>query len=293
MCRSFCNDVLAQLDKKIKSTEVIWPLYTIIFEADTKLGKLFDLILIVVILLSLAVIMADSVESLSNRYGKLFQVLEWTFTGLFTLEYIVRLICVRYRWRYVFSFYGIVDLLAILPTYAALLMPNLAFLIGVRTLRLLRVFRIFKLAAFVDEYVLLGRALRASARKILVFLSVVLTIVLVMGTVMYVVEGPAMGFSSIPAAVYWSITTLSTVGFGDITPQTGLGRFIASVMMLLGWGILAVPTGILTLELGLAQKAMSTPVTTRTCPECLTEGLSADANYCKKCGAKLPEYQKD
>lgn len=268
-------------------------LYVIIFEADTKVGKLFDTVLIIAILLSLAVIMADSVQSLSNQYGRIFHVLEWGFTVLFTIEYVLRLICVRHRWRYALSFYGIVDLLAIAPTYAALLMPNLAFLIGVRTLRLLRVFRVFKLAAFVDEYMMLGRVLRASARKIMVFLSVVLAIVLVMGTIMYVVEGPDEGFASIPAAVYWSITTLSTVGFGDIAPQTGLGRFIASLMMLLGWGVLAVPTGIVTLELGLAQTAMSKKVTTRTCHECLAEGLDADANFCKKCGAKLPDYQEN
>ncbi len=268
-------------------------LYVIIFEADTRAGKRFDLILIIAIVLSLAVIMAASVESLSIRYEPLFQGLEWTFTVLFTIEYALRLICVRNRWRYALSFYGIVDLLAIAPTYAALLLPNLTFLIGVRTLRLLRIFRVFKLTALVDEYVMLGRVVRASARKILVFLSVVLSIVLVMGTIMYVVEGPALGFTSIPAAVYWAITTLSTVGFGDITPQTGLGRFIASVMMLLGWGVLAVPTGIVTLELGLAQSAMRRQVTTRTCAECLTEGLDADANYCKACGVKLPEYRED
>lgn len=268
-------------------------LYTVIFEADTKTGKLFDTVLIVAILLSLVVIMADSVETVSNRYGTLFHALEWTFTGLFTIEYILRLICVRQRLRYALSFYGIVDFLAIAPTYAALLMPDLAFLLGVRTLRLLRIFRVFKLVRFVDEYVLLGRALRASARKIMVFLSVVLAIVLVMGTIMYVIEGPTRGFSSIPTAVYWAITTLSTVGFGDITPQTGLGQFIASLMMLLGWGVLAVPTGIVTLELGLAQRAMRQQVTTRTCPECLTEGLDADAIYCKKCGEKLPEYRSE
>lgn len=268
-------------------------LYVIIFEADTKTGKRFDLILIVAILLSLAVIMAASVQNLENRYGFLFHVLEWTFTVVFTIEYVLRLICVRKPWRYALSFYGIVDLLAIVPTYAAVLVPNLSFLIGVRTLRLLRIFRVFKLVAFVDEYVMLGRALRASTRKILVFLSVVLAIVLVMGTIMYVVEGPTEGFTSIPAAVYWSITTLSTVGFGDITPQTGLGRFIASVMMLLGWGVLAVPTGIVTMELGQAQNMMRQRVTTRTCPECLTEGLDADANYCKACGVKLPDYIKN
>ena len=270
-------------------------LYTVIFEADTRAGRRFDQGLILAIVLSLVVIMADSVESLAVRYGSAFAVAEWCFTVVFTLEYLARLACVRHPWRYARSFYGVIDLLAVLPTYAAVFFPELSLLIGVRALRLLRVFRVFKLTRFVNEYVMLGRALRASARKILVFLSVVLLIVVVMGTIMYVVEGPASGFHSIPLAVYWAITTLSTVGFGDITPQTGLGRFVASIMMLLGWGVLAVPTGIVTVEMTLAQQAASRrrPVTTRTCHECLSEGHDVDARFCKRCGAGLPPYHHE
>lgn len=268
-------------------------LYTIIFEADTVAGRRFDLLLFVFIGLSLVVIMADSINPWSYRYRTLFTGLEWGFTLLFTIEYILRLLCVRHPWRYATSFYGVIDLLAVLPTYAALFFPDLAFLIGVRTLRLLRIFRVFKMTQFMHEYQMLAQALRASARKILVFLSAVLLIVLVMGTIMYVVEGPANGFTNIPVSVYWAITTLATVGFGDIVPHTGLGRFIASLMMLLGWGVLAVPTGIVTMEMTVAQLARAKPVTTRTCHECLTEGHEVDAKYCKQCGAKLPDYQSD
>jgi len=267
-------------------------LYTIIFEADTKAGRRFDQFLIAMILLSLVVIMMDSVDSFSQRHGPLLQVLEWGFTILFTIEYVARLICVQRKWRYVRSFYGIVDLLAILPTYAALFFPQLSFLIAIRTLRLMRVFRVFKLTRYVDEYVMLGQALRASGRKILVFLSVVLMVVLVMGTLMYIVEGPERGFTSIPTSAYWAISTLATVGFGDITPQTGLGRFIASCMMLLGWGVLAVPTGIVTVEMTLASRQRE-KVTTRTCHACLTEGHLATANFCYHCAAQLPEYHHD
>jgi len=263
-------------------------LYTIMFETDTEAGRRFDQLLFLIILVSLAVVMADSVEYLAVRFGTLFGALEWAFTVLFTVEYVLRLLCVRHPWRYASSFYGVVDLLAFLPSYAALLLPNLAFLIGIRVLRLLRIFRVFKLRLFAEEYVLLGRALRASARKVMVFLSVVLLIVLVMGTIMYVVEGPANGFTSIPTGVYWAISTIATVGFGDITPHTPLGRFIASIMMLLGWGILAVPTGIFTMEMTLAESARRQGKV-RTCPACLTPGLDHDANYCKHCGAALGE----
>lgn len=268
-------------------------LYTIIFEADTQAGRRFDQTLIALILLSLLVIIADSVEPLSAGHKSLFVALEWSFTVLFTIEYVARLVCVRHPWRYATSFFGVIDLLAILPTYAAFFFPELAFLIGVRTLRLLRIFRVFKLTLYVNEYMMLARALRASARKIFVFLSVVLMVVLVMGTIMYVVEGPRNGFDNIPVAVYWAITTMATVGFGDIVPHTGVGRFIASIMMLLGWGVLAVPTGIVTMEMTLAQRSMGNLVTTRTCHECLTEGHEVDAKYCKQCGAKLPPWQSD
>ncbi|MBU4611763.1 ion transporter [Achromobacter sp. GG226] len=267
-------------------------LYTIIFEADTTAGRRFDQWLIVMILLSLVVVMLDSVDEIAMRHGVLLQQLEWGFTALFTVEYIARLICVQRRWRYVRSFYGIVDLLAVLPTYAALLFPQFSFLIAIRTLRLMRVFRVFKLTRYVEEYVMLGQALRSSSRKILVFLSVVLIVVLVMGTLMFIIEGPSRGFTNIPTSAYWAISTLATVGYGDIAPQTPLGRLIAAFMMLLGWGVLAVPTGIVTVEMTMANREREQRVTTRTCHQCLTEGQRADANYCFRCGAKLPPYQQ-
>ncbi|MBE0472696.1 ion transporter [Rhodoferax sp.] len=265
-------------------------LYIIIFEADTRAGRRFDQVLIAVILASVAVVMADSVGHINDRFHGWLTLAEWFFTLLFTLEYAARLSCVRHPWRYVFSFYGIVDLLAVLPTYLALLVPEVGVLIDVRILRLLRVFRVFKLSAYVSEYRMLGQALRASKRKIMVFLTAVLMIVLVVGTLMYVVEGPANGYTSIPTSVYWAITTMTTVGFGDITPKTDLGRLIASAMMLLGWGTLAVPTGIVTAEMAYARNA---PSTTRTCQECLTEGHMPDANFCRHCGVRLPAYAND
>ncbi len=266
-------------------------LYTIIFEADTRAGRQFDQILIGMILLSVAVVLADSVQSLNERMHRVFAVMEWAFTLLFTLEYVARLSCVRHPWRYATSFFGVVDLVAILPTYLALLFPELHALIDVRVLRLLRVFRVFKLVAYVTEYQQLGRALVASRRKILVFLSAVLMFVLVMGTLMYVVEGPANGFTSVPTAVYWAITTMTTVGFGDITPKTDIGRLISSLMMLVGWGTLAVPTGIVTAEM--TAHRMHRPPTTRTCHECLTEGHAPDARFCMHCGARLTRYHTE
>ena len=265
--------------------------YTVIFEADTRAGRLFDLTLIVLILASIAVVIADSVASMRARHGEVLNALEWTFTLLFTVEYITRLACVRHPWRYARSFYGVIDLLAVLPTYLAVLVPELHALIDVRVLRLLRLFRILKLGAYVAEFGALRRAFVAARRKILVFLSFVLMVVLVMGTLMYVVEGPAHGFTSIPVGVYWAITTMTTVGFGDITPGTDLGRVIASVMMLLGWGTLAVPTGIVTAEFT-AQSMFREP-TTRTCHECLSEGHAPNAHFCRDCGARLPPWQHD
>jgi len=219
--------------------------------------------------------------------------LEWVFTALFTAEYLARLLCVRRPLQYATSFYGVIDLVALLPTYLALFMPELHALIDVRVLRLLRVFRVFKLTAYVAEYQSLARALRSSRRKIMVFLSAVLMLVLVLGTLMYVVEGPAHGFTSIPTSVYWAITTVTTVGFGDLTPKTDLGRLISSFMMLLGWGTLAVPTGIVTAEMAAHRRLDWIQVTTRTCHECLSEGHAADAVFCYRCGARLPAYSVD
>jgi voltage-gated potassium channel len=266
-------------------------LYTIIFEADTRAGRAFDVVVIAAILASVAVVVLDSVGSIGARFGGLFDVLEWGFTVLFTIEYVARLLCVRHPWRYATSVFGLIDLLAVLPTWLALLAPELHALIDVRVLRLLRIFRVLKMGAYVAEYRALGEALAASRRKIAVFLSFVLMVVLVMGTLMYVVEGAANGFTSIPIAIYWAVTTMTTVGFGDITPKTDLGRTIASLMMLLGWGILAVPTGIVSAEF--TARRVGREPTTRSCHECLSEGHEASAQFCRDCGAPLPRYQRD
>ena len=224
-------------------------LFTVIFEADTRAGLFFDLALIAVIVASVLVVILDSVQSIREQWRPLFNAFEWTFTILFTLEYLARLACVNKPMRYALSFYGVIDLLALLPTYLVAFAPELAYLIDVRVLRLLRVFRIFKLSRYSVEYRALVSAVAASRRKITVFVGFVMLVVLVMGTLMYVVEGPVHGFTSIPVAIYWAISTMATVGFGDLVPKTDLGRAIASVMMLLGWGVLAVPTGIVTAEM--------------------------------------------
>ncbi|MCB2107845.1 MAG: ion transporter [Rhodobacteraceae bacterium] len=264
-------------------------LYIIIFEADTRAGRAFDIALIAAILASLLVVVLDSLAAVHSRYAGVLLAFEWGFTVLFTIEYAARLLCVRNPWAYARSFYGIIDFLAVAPTYLAVLAPGLNALIDVRVLRLLRVFRVFKLTEYVAEFSALGAALLSSRRKILVFLSFVLMVVFVLGTLMYVVEGPEHGFTSIPVAVYWAITTMTTVGFGDVTPETDLGRFISSIMMLLGWGTLAVPTGIVSAEFT-AHRLAGEP-TTRTCHKCLSEGHLATAKYCRDCGAPLPPYQ--
>lgn len=266
-------------------------LYTIIFEADTRAGRNFDLTLIGCILASVVVVILDSMAAVHARHAATLGVLEWGFTLLFTAEYIARLVCVRHPTRYARSTFGIIDLLAVLPTYLAVLVPGLHALIDVRVLRLLRLFRIFKLGAYVAEFGALGQALAASRRKIFVFMSFVMLVVVVMGTLMYVVEGPDNGYTSIPVGIYWAITTMTTVGFGDITPKTDLGRLLASVMMLLGWGTLAVPTGIVSAEFTSRRVAQST--TTRTCHDCLSEGHSPSAAFCRDCGAPLPPWQRD
>jgi voltage-gated potassium channel len=267
-------------------------MYVVIFEADTRAGRAFDLAVIAAILLSVAVAVADSVQGLHAQHRQSFALLEWGFTALFTLEYLARLSCVQHPLRYATSFFGIVDLLAMLPTWIAFFVPEAGVLIDVRILRLLRVFRILRLTRYVEEYTALVDAVYASRRKILVFLSFVLMMMLVAGTVMYVVEGPENGFTSIPTAMYWAVTTMTTVGFGDITPKTDLGRAISSMMMLLGWGVLAVPTGIVTAEMTLQRRGL-VPHTTRTCPACLSEGLPPQARYCSQCGERLPAYQRD
>jgi voltage-gated potassium channel len=224
------------------------------------------------------------VVPLSSRFHPPLVAIEWLVTALFTLEYVARLVCVDRPWRYARSFYGIVDLASVLPTYLAIFLPELHALIDVRVLRMLRIFRILKLTQYIAEYQLLGAALSASRRKIAVFLSAVVMIVVTLGTVMYVVEGPANGFTSIPVSVYWAITTMTTVGFGDIAPHTNFGRLVASLMMLMGWGVLAVPTGIVTAEITSQRLRISTG---RGCAKCGAGEHTADARYCRVCGERL------
>ncbi|HSW19083.1 MAG TPA: ion transporter [Ramlibacter sp.] len=272
-------------------------MYEVIFESETPAGRAFDKVIVLAILVSVAVVIADSVPALNSRFRLAFDVAEWCFTALFTAEYIARVVSVQRPWRYMRSFFGVVDLLSVLPTYLAFFLPETHALIDVRILRLLRVFRIFKLTDYVAEYQMLGEALAASRRKIMVFLSAVLMVVLILGTLLYVIEGPEHGFKDIPTSIYWAITTITTVGFGDITPQTSAGRFIASVIMLIGWGTLAVPTGIVTAEmtarrhmaLGLPlAPAVPLPAASGLCPACGADGHTRDARFCRVCGTALP-----
>ena len=263
-------------------------LYAIIFESDTRAGRQFDIALLLLIVASVTVVILDSVQAMRSRFGTAFDIFEWGFTLLFTVEYLLRLACVARPLRYARSFFGVVDLVSVLPTYLAVVFPEAQSLIDIRLLRMLRMFRILKLGAYISEYHFLGEALVASRRKILVFLSVVIIAVVLMGTIMYVVEGPANGFTSIPTAVYWAITTMTTVGFGDITPKTDLGRFIASLMMLTGWGVLAVPTGIVTAELALQRTAQSRDAGGQACARCGNRQHVAGAKFCGECGVKLP-----
>ncbi len=263
-------------------------LYQVIYESETPAGRTFDKVIVAAILVSVAVVIADSVQGWHVAHRRAFVAAEWFFTVLFTVEYLARLASVDRPLRYARSFFGIVDLVAVLPTYLALFFPELHALIDVRILRLLRIFRIFRLTAYVAEYQVMGEALAASRRKILVFLSAVLMVVLVLGTLLYVVEGPQHGFTDIPTSVYWAITTITTVGFGDITPKTDIGRLIASVMMLLGWGTLAVPTGIVTAEMTARRHARPLVGAARVCEACGSSGYGPEARFCQQCGAALP-----
>lgn len=261
-------------------------LFEVIFEADTPAGKLFDVLLIVSILASVAVVMLDSVSSVHAKWGPTLKGAEWVFTVLFTIEYVLRLICAGRAVRYARSFFGVVDLLAIVPTYLNLLLPGSRYLLVIRLLRVLRIFRILHLGRFVSEANVLMSALAASKRKILVFFFAVLTLVVILGSLMYVIEGrdPASGFTSIPKSVYWAIVTLTTVGYGDISPQSGVGQMLAAMVMILGYSIIAVPTGIVTAEMTQAYKK---EITTQTCPQCTRQGHDKDAKHCKYCGASL------
>lgn len=260
-------------------------LHEIIFEADTPAGRLFDVVLLWAILLSVTTVLLESVAPLRERYGEELRAAEWFFTALFTVEYVLRLVSVLKPLRYARSFFGLVDLLAILPTYLSLVLPGAQSLLVVRVLRLLRVFRVLKLASFLGQAEILLTALRASRQKIIVFLGGVLSTVIIMGAVMYLVEGEENGFDSIPRGMYWAIVTMTTVGFGDITPKTVPGQFIASLLMIAGYGVLAVPTGIVSVELAAASRRAA--VDTQACPGCGAHGHDTDAVHCKYCGTAL------
>jgi len=258
-------------------------LYEVIFEADTRAGKWFDVLLLWAILLSVTTVMLESVESISSIYGKELRYIEWSFTILFTLEYVARLIAIGKPFKYVFSFYGIIDFISIIPTYIGLFITGTHTLSIIRSIRLLRVFRILKLVQFISEANILLKALKASRAKIVVFLFAVLSLTFILGTIMYLIETPESGFTSIPRSVYWAIVTLTTVGYGDIAPQTVLGQTLASLIMIIGYAIIAVPTGIVGAELSKSTSNSNT----QSCPQCSLEGHDDDATYCKYCGEKL------
>lgn len=258
-------------------------LYKIIFEAETREGKIFDIVLMMVILLSILLVVLESVPQIDEDYHAVLKILEWIITLIFTAEYIVRIRIVKQPWKYVFSFYGIIDFLAVLPTYLSIIFVGSQSLVVIRAIRLLRVFRILKLNRYIYAGQNLGRALWASREKIFVFLFFVLNIVIIVGTLMYLIEGPEHGFSSIPKSIYWAIVTMTTVGYGDISPMTPLGQFLASIVMIVGYAIIAVPTGIVTV--GIIRKSNRT--NTQTCDNCMHGDHEDDAAFCKKCGQKL------
>lgn len=258
-------------------------LHEVIFEADTPGGRLFDILLIVTILASVAAVMLDSVKSINIVYSDYLYTLEWIFTILFSIEYLLRLLSVDRPMAYATSFYGIIDLLAILPTYVSLVLPGAQYFMVIRVLRVLRIFRVLKLVPYLGEANQLWRALKTSRRKIIVFVFSVLVVVSVCGSLMYMIEGEKNGFTSIPRSIYWAIVTLTTVGYGDISPQTAIGQTLAAMIMILGYGIIAVPTGIVTAELA----QMGKPISTQSCPSCSAEGHEVDSKHCKFCGAHL------
>lgn len=260
-------------------------LYEIIFESDTPAGKAFDILVLISILISVLVVMLESVESIKEQMGVWLVSAEWFFTIIFSLEYIARLYVVLERRKYVLSFFGIIDLISVLPTYLALFVPGAQSLLVIRSIRLLRIFRILKLARFVGEGYNLITALRASSYKIIVFLMTIATSVIITGTLMFLIEGPEHGFNSIPRSIYWAIVTMTTVGYGDIAPQTPLGQTLASLIMILGYGIIAVPTGIVSAEM--INLKQTSKITSQRCPHCLKEGHDPDAVFCKYCSEKL------
>jgi voltage-gated potassium channel len=257
--------------------------YIVIFEADTPWGQSFDITLIISIILSVVAVCLDSVKSVADNHGAALYIAEWFFTLIFTTEYIIRLFCTDRPLRYARSFFGAVDLLSVIPTYLSIFLPGTQYLLVIRVLRVLRIFRVLKLVHYVGEAEMLVNAMRASSRKILVFLFAVGTLVIICGSAMYLVEGEENGFTSIPRGIYWAIVTLTTVGFGDISPQTDLGQTLAALIMILGYGIIAVPTGIVSVELSRSRDVADV----RTCGACSKKNHDEDASYCKRCGESL------
>lgn len=274
----------------LKYNERKWKekLHEIIYEADTPAGKLFDIILLIVILLSVVLVMLESIGSIESKYANILDILEWVITILFSVEYIARIISVKSPKSYVFSFYGIIDFLSIIPKYISLFILGTNSLLALRALRLLRVFRILKLTRFIGESANFGKALKRSRAKIAVFITFVIVLCIILGTIMYLVENEHdSGFTSIPRSVYWAIVTLTTVGFGDIAPQTPLGQFIASIIMILGYGIIAIPTGIVSSEI--SKNTNKIDSNTQSCPNCLKDTHKDKAKFCDHCGSILNE----
>ena len=265
--------------------------FSIIYKSDTYWGKVFDVSLLIVILLSILVVMLDSIPRVHNKYATVLTIIEWTFTILFTIEYVLRIIIIKKPRNYIFSFLGVIDLLAILPTFISLFFVGSQYLMVIRSLRFLRIFRIFKMVHFLREIQTLGSALILSLRKISVFILFVILLVIIMGSVMYLVEGGQNGFDSIPSSIYWAVITITTVGYGDIVPVTMIGKAIASLMMLLGYGIIAVPTGIVTVELAKSTRKSREDLS-QVCPNCGYEGHKIRANYCFHCGFDFDKIQK-
>lgn len=279
----------------VLGSDAAWPqwrrrLHEVIFEADTKAGLIFDAGLLLAIVASMLVVMLASIERFNTEYRAALDTAEWFFTGLFTVEYVLRLVSVRRPWRYATSFFGVIDLLSILPTWLGLFLHGAQSLMVVRTLRLLRAFRVFKMANYLIEGHVLMVALAKSRTKILVFLTAVLCAVVIAGALMYVIEGPENGFTSIPVSMYWAIVTITTVGYGDISPHTPLGQAIAALIMVLGYGVIAVPTGIVSAELAEAGRSGSgthAPVNSQHCPDCGLDSHETDARFCRRCGHSL------
>ena len=267
-----------------KNNKTKLKLYEIIFEADTKAGKLFDVVLLWIILASIVLVMLESMHSVNDYYGDYVKIAEWIVTIIFSVEYALRIYVLRKPFAYIFSFYGIVDLFSVLPTYLSIFLTGGSGLIVIRALRLLRVFRILKLSRYTKEAGNILTALKDSRHKLGVFLAAILTIVTILGTLMYMIEGEENGFTGIPEGIYWAIVTLTTVGYGDIAPHTDLGKFISSFVMILGYAIIAVPTGIVTVAFNNQMEKM---VSTQVCPECLCETHEPNAKFCKRCGAEL------